>query len=328
MESTSPDARHILIRRAWITTAIAVAVVALGFGFYRATASPRLCGGCHEIAPQVESWKISPHAQVGCPACHEAPQPWYGFPKTMAVRASRLSRDVRAHFTLGAGETVGESLETSVTVPDSNCEQCHTPGRAVTIRYGTLIDHEEHAERNKSCISCHVWTVHFDPGAERPLLLMLQCFTCHSHESDAKAPGDCEVCHPPSFNMRPETHKAAKWKTAHNELAKADRSLCLMCHEASMCDTCHGLEMPHPEHWTDGRKVHGPVAVKNRLVCERCHGTNPDFCRTCHHKAYNPANGSWLAQHPQAVTKSGAAACFECHVTTFCAGCHAPLIAR
>ena len=95
-----------------------------------------------------------------------------------------------------------------------------------------------------------------------------------------------------------------------------------MCHEEALCSGCHGIEMPHPEGWADGSVSHGPASVQARQTCANCHGDTPDFCTVCHHEAYKPSEGSWVAQHPLAATRRGSAYCFECHQPTFCVRCH------
>jgi len=61
-------------------------------------------------------------------------------------------------------------------------------------------------------------------------------------------------------------------------------------------------------------------------VCARCHGNATTFCNECHHGTainwpYDQAT-PWQKQHPQAVSQTGASACFECHNPTYCANCH------
>ncbi len=320
----SPGARaHSIVRIAWITAAVILALFALGAGFARVTASPALCSSCHEMRPQVEAWKTSAHAQIGCAACHETPRPWYEFPVSMAWRAKVLTRDVSAHLSR-LGETTGTiSIETTTTIPDSICLRCHEPGRAATGRE-VLIDHTEHAERNGACVSCHLWIAHPDPGADQALLFMGRCFACHGRADIVEASGECGLCHPPSFKLTPESHTpASQWETIdHGTSALADRSLCLMCHDVSLCDDCHGLEMPHPAGWSEGATSHGLVSKKNDTVCMTCHRQGFNFCSMCHHEGYEPAKGPWIAQHPPTARERGTSFCMRCHGPLFCVDCH------
>lgn len=322
-ERRARDRMHAVIRAAWITAAVLVGILALGYGAALVTASPKLCASCHEMRPKVDTWQTSAHNQAGCPSCHEDPRPWYGFPATLAGRATTLARDVRAHFSGEATISPTPSADATASVPDYRCYGCHDPAREVTMRYGTLIDHEEHAQRNRSCLSCHLWTAHPDPEAEKPLLLMKQCFTCHGRSGAAEAPGTCDVCHPPSFEKRPVSHAASSWKEAdHGASAKSDRRQCVMCHEEDYCRDCHGLDMPHPAKWEEGKTGHGVLGQKEPRVCDTCHPASPDFCSMCHHQGYEPLKGPWIEQHPLLVEKRGAAFCMDCHDPRHCVDCH------
>ena len=301
-----------------------VAVVTLGLLLTRVTASPFVCGSCHEMAPALASWKASGHTQVRCPQCHEKSRPWYQFPQTLAARSVMLTRDARSHWSGRATAALNRSTETTPTIPDTTCLKCHDPSRKVTVRFGTLINHPEHTKRNKSCASCHLWTAHPAPGAERPMLLMERCFACHGRTAAAKAPGTCDVCHPASFNLRPASHKpASAWRTRHGKVALAKGQPCAICHDTAFCRGCHGLEMPHPAEWGKGKPpLHSTVAKLNRKTCTRCHADRPNLCTMCHHKGWDPNKGPWLTQHPSMVADKGAAFCMGCHDPVFCFTCH------
>ncbi len=313
-----------LVRVALIIGGTLVAVVVLGLLFTKATGSPIVCGSCHEMAPALATWKTSGHTNVGCPSCHEKPRAWYQFPQTLATRTAMLGRDINAHFSDQAAADVAAAMESTPTVSDQTCLKCHDLSRTVTMRFGTLINHSEHAKRNNSCVSCHLWTAHPPPGSEKPMLLMERCFTCHGRTASAKAPGTCDTCHPKSFSLRPASHKPAdQWRTKHGKVALAKGQPCEMCHEKSFCQSCHGLVMPHPANWAKGNTpLHAAVAQQNVQVCSKCHGEGRTFCTMCHHRGYDPAQGPWLRQHPVMVAQRGASFCIECHEPTFCVKCH------
>lgn len=319
----SHDRQHAVLRAAWIAVAVIAAIGALGAGLAYVTASPAVCAACHDMRPKVETWRTSAHNQVGCPACHEDPRRWYEFPQTLAVRSVMLGRDVKAHLA-GAEATAAVPYDAASAIPDYRCDACHDPSREVTMRYGTLIDHKEHAKRNRSCVSCHLWTAHPDPEVERPLLMMEMCFGCHGRAADADAPGTCDVCHPPTFEERPESHAPSDWKDVHGKDAnKVGQPQCLMCHDDTYCLDCHGVEMPHPAGWEAGATGHGPIAIEGRDVCARCHEQGLDFCSMCHHEGYDPTKGPWAKQHPDTADERGTAFCLtECHAPTYCVYCH------
>lgn len=306
-------------RVALIALAVLAGVPLLGIGATYLSATPAVCGACHEMAPAMATWEQSGHTKVACASCHETPRPWYQFAQTLADRAVMLRRDIDLHL---SGSPKDAAAIRDVKVPDSTCLQCHDPSRQVTMRFGTLIDHPAHAKRNHSCVSCHRYTAHPDPGAEKPLLLMQMCFDCHGRTSTAKAPGTCDECHPKSFGLRPESHGAPDWLAAHGKLALAGRRQCMMCHEESACQKCHGLEMPHPSGWAAGRTGHGPIAKADGALCAKCHDSKPDVCAMCHHRDYQPAKGTWVSQHPSVVDRRGATFCLECHAPQYCVYCH------
>lgn len=312
---------HAILRRAWITAAVMVAIFVLGLGADQVTAT--MCGACHEIAPQVATKANSGHSQLACPDCHEDSRPWYRFPETLVVRTGMLVRNLGPHLAYEFGGGASPLVESTVEIPDSKCLECHDPGREVTLHEGGVqIDHTEHAEANESCISCHRYTAHPTLGSDPELLFMSQCFQCHGLTEDAEAPGDCLTCHPDDYELLPETHAASEWQNEHGELAIEDRDLCLMCHLESVCTDCHGLDMPHPDGWEDGAEAHGEVVRDDRATCDQCHADTAEFCTTCHHESYAESKGTWVEQHPEAVEDTGAAECMRCHEPTFCVTCH------
>lgn len=301
---------------------VGISVVALGLGLVKVTESPALCAACHEMEPKVEAWRTSGHTKVGCPACHEQQRPWHQFPATLARRSGMLARDLRAHFSDTIKATPASTRERAV-VSDSKCLGCHDLSRRISMRYGTLIDHAEHAKRNGSCVSCHLWTAHPDPEAEKPLLMMERCFTCHGTSPKAKAPGTCGTCHPASFSLSPQSHNSDGWRSEHGKAALTKRQPCSMCHEKDFCTSCHGLEMPHPQGWAKGKTGHAPVVAKvGRQACVQCHRESPDFCTMCHHEGYEPQRGPWIDQHPRSVSRRGASFCMDCHTPLYCVTCH------
>jgi nitrate/TMAO reductase-like tetraheme cytochrome c subunit len=315
---------HKLFRVTLIVLAALAAFVAVGLLLTRVTASPKVCGSCHEMQHALVTWQASGHTQVRCPQCHEKQRPWYQFPTTLAVRGAMLTRDLRAHWSEEGRQQVMASYDTTPTIGDETCLQCHGTSRKISMRFGTLIDHEKHAKRNKQCTSCHLWTAHPDPGAERPMLLMERCFTCHGRTASAKAPGTCDVCHPKDFNLRPASHKpTSKWLKEHGQVAQKNQQPCVICHDQSFCKACHGLPMPHPANWAKGSPpLHSQYAKTNRAVCNRCHESKPDVCSMCHHKGWDPTKGPWVQQHPALVANSGASFCLKCHDPLFCMNCH------
>ena len=236
-----------------------------------------------------------------------------------------LSRDFSAHGSFASASTLPTRTDQMGAVSDENCLHCHDLVREVTLPPGLVMDHAKHVKRNKSCTSCHISTAHPPPDAEKPVLLMAQCFTCHGRQAGAKAPGTCDLCHTKTFDMRPQSHSPSDaWLLTHGKIAKVDRTQCAMCHDPVFCDTCHGgLQMPHPAGWADpNHPLHAPIATKNPTVCQRCHGGGVNLCTMCHHKGFDMSHGPWASNHAPTVEQRGAAVCMNCHYPLFCVTCH------
>jgi len=303
----------------WVALGIAVAAVAFDF----VTASPRLCVTCHEMRPRASSWQESAHAGVSCWKCHQKPRPWYAYPVRLVDRGRLLARDVRAHRSGDFADPVDGPVAGVGPMSDEVCLQCHEPNRKATSGFRIKINHVEHARRNGSCVSCHVRTAH--PLEERgtPLTLMSQCFTCHGTAEQPTASSACILCHPTGYKLVPQSHAQKAWVPAkHAASGKTDPKQCSMCHQQSFCDDCHGLEMPHPKDWSRGADGHAAFAETNRAVCSKCHTEKPDLCSMCHHKAYDPAVGSWVKQHFIEAQTDGVQDCMRCHAPSYCVSCH------
>lgn len=311
-------------RRLLLTIAtVVLGVLALAVALDLATSSPRLCMSCHEMTSRAGMWKTSEHVSVKCVRCHQPVRPWYDVPGRLADRGRLLARDLRAHR---GGEYEGQ-VETRTAraepIADSVCLQCHDANRKATSGYRILIDHAAHAKRNGSCVSCHIRTAHPQETRGKALALMAQCFTCHGTAGQPKASARCAVCHPAGYELKPASHSAPRWgKGRHGGIAKSDVGLCGMCHQQATCDSCHGIRMPHPDGWPDGRTGHGPVAKADPGTCKRCHSGQPDMCSMCHHTKFQPARGTWIEQHNLQVREDGAAFCMDCHGALDCVECH------
>lgn len=321
------DRRPATASRVWkrIRTALIVVlgVIAIAVVFDLGTASPRLCVSCHEMESRAHSWGQSAHGTVACVKCHQTPTAWYELPQRLVDRGRLLGRDVSAHRAGTYDDPVETRASGVAPIQDSVCLQCHDPNRKATSGYRILINHAEHAKRNGSCVSCHVRTAHPEKTRGRALTLMAQCFTCHGKADKPEASAKCGACHPSGYELLPASHKAERWeKGRHGTIAQEDVNLCGMCHEKRLCDDCHGIQMPHPAKWAEGRAGHGPAAKSRLATCVRCHNQKPDMCTMCHHTKYNPVMGTWIAQHNVKVKEDGAAYCMECHGPTYCVDCH------
>jgi hypothetical protein len=301
---------------------IILAVVLLALvGIDRVTASPAVCSSCHEMQLRSKAWHGSPHANVSCVSCHTQPRAWYAYPLSIGDRLVLLGRDTMKHLGGDYLDPVDARPAGIAPMPDDVCLRCHDVNRKATSGFRILIDHPAHAQRNGSCVSCHIRTAHPLPQRSAAMSFMTQCLTCHGKPAYPKASTACGACHPSGYQLLPASHDKA-WKARHGKVALADRKQCALCHKQGFCYGCHKVEMPHPKGWNTAAG-HPAAAKQDRDVCYRCHPKSKDWCSMCHHQAYDPAKGSWVMQHFQVVRETCAAYCISrCHNPVNCARCH------
>lgn len=302
-----------------VTGLVVVGALAVAASVTAYLGSPRLCGSCHTMEARYAAWATSPHAAVPCVDCHTPVRSRADVVGTLADRATLIARDVAWQR---EGIEAGDPRVEHVPVPDENCLRCHDPNRKATSGFRILIDHAEHAERNGSCVSCHVNTAH-PTTAGVSLSLMVQCYTCHGRAEYPEASAECATCHPPGYELSPASHREPTWQKRHGAVSAEEPEQCGLCHASESCTGCHGVEMPHPDGWARGRRGHAAAAERDRAVCERCHTQKPDLCSMCHHSGYDPTRGDWEKQHYLEVRRRGTTYCFECHAPTYCVECHA-----
>ncbi len=318
-------ARRLVLTAVALVSAVVI-VLAMSIAFDVTTASPNVCASCHEMDLRTSEWAVSAHSTVPCVECHEPATRWYQIPSRVSYRAALLARDVSAHRAGTYENPVDAAAAASEPIADAVCLQCHDPNRKATSGYRILIDHPEHAERNGSCVSCHVRTAHPLESRGTALSLMAQCFTCHGTSGQPEASKECGVCHPSEFDLVPASHAEPQWARGHGDVSDADERLCAMCHQQSFCDDCHGLAMPHPDDWARGPDGHATAADADRGVCTSCHGSSPDLCTMCHHTSFDPMQGAWIEQHSAEVKAEGSSYCEECHPRAYCSFCHTRLV--
>ena len=270
------------------------------------TSRAAFCKSCHEMQNNYSTWQASAHRNVECISCHVRP----GAVNLILDKIEAL-REVVVHFTGPKNIIINQGSELSKTQPSENCTSCHpSPGNKSDGRVKFV--HDAHKDSGLTCAYCHNRVAH--PGLQgyKERITMPFCIDCHRQKG---APASCTTCHPPSFDLKPSSHKQGNWIDRHSDLVS---SACFTCHEnrQKFCDGCHGLAMPHPKGWKSAHAEKIGAGLSSAL-CAKCHVQS--FCDNCH-RSQNPHPAGWLGGHISAA-KSGAK-CDVCHAASFCSNCH------
>jgi hypothetical protein len=324
------------------------ALVLFGFGFVAialgVTSSYWFCANaCHKVQDDtIIAYNRSAHNKLSCMACH---MPVNADPVTFMIHKVKALGELYTTVTNQYELPLNPESEVAKEMPDGQCLQCHTTNRTVTATKGIKIDHKAHAAKGIGCTSCHNRVAHVEDfklvlaenRKHEDWMKMEACYRCHSLTEGVKgkggyyASGECSVCHPKDFPLKPGNHKIIDFERTHVKvIEQKGKAYCLMCHgEKRFCNGCHGTEIPHPAGF---KKNHGaefkaeearnPGHVK---LCLQCHGSQTlggqEFCNGCHHKGIDVSK-PFLPQHMALAKKNGAASCVNCHNPVFCAKCH------
>lgn len=273
--------------------------------------SDKECFGCHEMNPEIATWKISSHSKIPCTACHNI---------NPADYQSKISLNQRP-------------IKTTTAVPNSVCEQCHTINREVTPSGDVIIPHLKHSAVGIACVKCHAGVVHAKI-AERGLTVegklsnyeawnensakqvsirfytqpdMWTCINCHKAANVSRR---CGACH----SIIPElpSHNSLNWKSEHGKIARTNIGECTKCHV------------------TPGQDMFvTPSTGDSAIDFARAQS----FCYTCHGQRTAVHPKQWINIHPQKANEKGIQNCFTCHDTnrptnsknvtgTYCNQCH------
>jgi Cytochrome c7 and related cytochrome c/Doubled CXXCH motif (Paired_CXXCH_1) len=226
----------------------------------------------------------------------------------------------------------GEISRVDTVNPFLSCGDCHDdldaslkadPNPLLLFRHG------KHFRTGVSdCAQCHVANTHTPDKTRVPR--MITCAKCHQKgpDEEARAPGTCQTCHPPGVSQAPPSHTLEEWAPkAHAERARTTAGFdCLQCHSETTCESCHGLQMPHPQTWAE--QPHVRSYFDDPKLCARCHELpaaheqdGRDTCDSCHHPQ-GQQDQNWIQAHPDVIRSRGATSCFQCHAEETCATCH------
>ncbi len=288
-------------RGSWMVVGVGAATIALSVAAaYVATSSSEFCSAtCHAMVPIGETWENSVHKEVPCIRCHEGR---YGFSAPQAIVSRARS---------GVLEATDGSAEGAI-VTSRLCLQCHASILKGTVQgpRGLLMSHREVIDRGSQCSDCHG-----DQGHTNEIVTvgMAACLRCHD---GINASAECVTCHPKGADAAIEFTE----QTFGSPVALKEKPDCGGCHSQTKCDACHGLRMPHPDHFKEPQ-THAKLAAFTRMhtLCYRCH-VEAD-CTGCH-QPFGAHGKNWFAEHAK-VPRDESQWCNNCHRTPdFCSLCH------
>ncbi|MBI3179990.1 MAG: hypothetical protein HYZ27_10040 [Deltaproteobacteria bacterium] len=302
------------------------------------------CADCHgEVAGSTDAAQSFHAKEEKCLECHERDN------------CGMCHSDVKLRTSRGADERIfAFAHKNHVPRAQGDCARCHIDVATTTALPVHIPSMEEcgschnHAEdlAQASCLGCHPSLrsmplralAQLDHGGDwmsRHGMLSRSegaaCLQCHSQAT-------CSECHSsvaPAVGARlfPEQvertllHRG-DFVSTHPIEARADGDLCLRCHGASFCVSCHqasGLTQdasvirnPHPPGYAlpGGAAFHGTDARLRIETCAACHDQGAaSVCVECHRVGGvggNPHPGGWAKRHPESQVKNNAM-CRTCH---------------
>lgn len=315
-----PKFRYKLFKYATLTVLFLAVFFGLGFTGLEATSSSKFCASCHEMKPEVYTWKASTHSEVDCTSCHTD-----GVYKDLAKdKAKGLVEQLKKQ----SSGTSAAPIRMPNEVPDSACEKCHNMStRQVTPSGDIIIPHDKHMKEGVECVQCHSGIAH-GKVADRKMTYstdldnwdskvgnvamkdfkfirpdMDTCMDCHKARQITL---ECKACH--TTGMLPKSHKKEDFKLdSHGSYAKKDLEKCNKCHGYMSKETISGFEKK-PSHISFikkekaySTKITAQDYAKENTFCINCHSTKPQS-----HK-----NG--FVKNHGTLAKQSKEKCLACH---------------
>ena len=304
---------------------------------------------CHKVQDDtIIGYQRSAHSEISCMACH---MPVGANPAVFLLHKAKALGELVKTVTNDYELPLNAESEYALTMTEDKCTQCHSPKtRVFTPSEGIKINHAVHSEKSITCTLCHNRTAHVedfpltlkDPKTGEPskkhldFMKMTACFRCHGLEEKAPAPGKCEACHTPGFNLRPPSHEATgAFIAKHGEVAlEVDKEV-----QKTLVET--GIQAVTGERKAEFEAAERQQGDKKEMVgellppvgaineCGTCH--KDAFCLTCHGTPMphttefkEPKDIKDPKGHP-AVSKAMPDKCVMCHTKdnpNFCTECH------
>lgn len=205
-------------------------------------------------------------------------------------------------------------LDTAAPVEQTQCLPCHIDLSDVTVP-GLIFGHGNHLLI--SCDGCHERQPHRKGSTER--VPMEVCFACHGvqhGEQGELATGECEDCHTPSFELRPNSHTKIWSEKPHADAGKSQGvNSCMMCHDGPKdCDGCHAKEAPTVGKMPEGyHSVLFPRPKDPSIKVFPKGAVSMSQCVYCHPDIDDLTPGRLIFAHAQHIQRNYR--CETCHPT-------------
>lgn len=304
----SPFWRILRVGGLWIAAAVVLGAVLFG---YQATGTTDFCiSACHATDKTVALHGKDAHSAVDCVRCHEDPPP-FGLAGSFVQRNGHLLERFLPQLQTYAGP-----------IPVERCTSCHeniTTGGVLANDAGVRMSHSQPLGAGMSCDDCHVGTGH---KANPRGVQMSVCMGCHD---GVRAPSRCPSCHTKDVGL---LSKDSERMFVRARLpARVD---CGACHAQALCDSCHGIRLPHSDRFTAWE--HGAIsAFDKKTRCFECH-TDATDCRTCHREfdgASSQHGANWRSLHAEEPYATATCACHTSRLPdgirvrgSYCKLCH------
>ncbi len=206
MKLTGKAFAFVCSRNTFIAVVIILVLIIGGAGGIAFTCRPQFCSYCHEMKPQIDSWKVSTHRNVNCIACHVEP----GLVALLKDKLTVAPKSLFLKITGNYEKPINEESKLSEHMSNESCLQCHPMAREVTPSPGLIISHEAHKKINMKCAQCHNRVAHNIKGYENHLSEEY-CFTCHN---GVALKNNCELCHTSSFLAKNKNKRSGSQKSS------------------------------------------------------------------------------------------------------------------
>ncbi len=317
--SAPPRYRYKLIKYMTITLLFIVVFLSLGFSGLKATSSSEFCSSCHEMKPEVYTWKASTHSEVDCVNCHIEPGA-----KNLAK--SKVAGIIELYKQ--KTKTYAAPIQMPKDIPNSACESCHNmETRNVSASGDLIIPHDKHLSKDIKCTQCHSGVAHgkiaerkvtftsdyekWDQSLGKSMMSdskftspkMETCIECHEAR---QVTTECKSCH--TTTMFPKSHKKQDFKLkTHGTLAEDDVSKCNECHQYMSKDPITLFnDQPAYTKFLNNEKI------ETKKVDPREYAKENTYCKACHLQRPTSHNKSFISNHGTLANKNEQA-CLTCH---------------